>query len=289
MKESHQPRIYKIAIMILPIGVVIGTAVFMWMYFAKHQEDSNEQSVIVAPGIRMSDLDDMVGKFTDRIGSRTTETEEGRVGLRRAASMIEGRLGPQNVGFKVRKDEGIASHDLLWKSLWVDVRGVEKPEEVVIAAVAYAGAGKTADANTVSTLMMVASSMAREKPMCTIRFVFLPFERLPEEQDRWLVDHCLMSGESCVGIIGLEVMDKAPKAGDDDWHITAPEPADQAWWEYLGGGKEGGKFNGGKMPSVWVTHAVFSSQVWQNERDQRLQATLTVAQEIREWLQMAAK
>ena len=64
MCEDRSPRIYKVLIMILPVGVVIGTIVFMWMYFAKHQEESNEQNVIIATGIRISDLEDMVRKFT---------------------------------------------------------------------------------------------------------------------------------------------------------------------------------------------------------------------------------
>ena len=92
MSEEKQPRIYKFAIMVLPIGVIIGTAVFMWMYYQKHKEESNEQQVIVAAGIRLTDLQDMTSKFTDLIGVRGVDTEEGQVGLQRAASMIEGRL-----------------------------------------------------------------------------------------------------------------------------------------------------------------------------------------------------
>ena len=96
MCEDRSPRIYKVLIMILPVGVVIGTIVFMWMYFAKHQEESNEQNVIIATGIRISDLEDMVRKFTVLIGLRTSETEVGRIGLRQAAVTIESRLGPKN-------------------------------------------------------------------------------------------------------------------------------------------------------------------------------------------------
>lgn len=285
MSETRPPRIYKIAIMILPIGVVIGTVVFMWAYFVKHQDKTNEQSVIVATGIRMADLQDMVMKFTGSIGPRTIHTESGRTGLRRAASMIEGRLGPQNLGLIVRKDGGVAAHDRLWQSLWVDVRGIDKQDEVVFAAVSYAGPGEVTDANTVSTVMMLASSLAKEKPARTIRLVFLPIDRSPAEQNRWLLDNCLQDGEKCAGIIGLHVMDGEPKAGAEDWLVTAPTTADQAWWAFL---SKGDSYSSGGTPSVWLTHAVYSLGAWQDRKEERLKATLAAAQEIRGWLMKAA-
>ena len=54
-----------------------------------------------------------------------------------------------------------------------------------------------ADANTVSTMMMLASSMAREKPARTIRFVFMPYNEAVQDQNQWLLERCLKSGESC--------------------------------------------------------------------------------------------
>ena len=44
-----------------------------------------------------------------------------------------------------------------------------------------------ADANTVSTMMMLASSMAREKPARTIRFVFMPYNEAPQDQNQRLL------------------------------------------------------------------------------------------------------
>ena len=127
--------------MVLPVGVVLGTIIFMFMYFYLEREDEKNHAVIVSHGLRVSDLEDMVDKFTSRIGEREIETEAGRAGLLRAASMIEGRLGPQNVGYPVRRSEGEAAHGLLWKSLSVEILGEERPQEVIFAAVSYAGAG----------------------------------------------------------------------------------------------------------------------------------------------------
>ena len=243
--ETQAPRIYKVLLMVLPVGVVLGTIIFMFMYFYLEREDEKNHAVIVSHGLRVSDLEDMVGKFTDRIGERDIETEQGRVGLRRAASMIEGRLGPQNVGYPVRKCEGEAAYGLLWKSLSVEILGEETPEDVVFAAVSYSGAGKVADANAVSTMMMLASSMAREKPARTIRFVFLPLSRSEEQQNHWLVKRCLKPGERCAGILGLQIMKKTPGAVEPEWQVVTPSPIDQSWWAYLAGAKPSGKFTGG--------------------------------------------
>ena len=287
--ETQAPRIYKVLLMVLPVGVVLGTIIFMFMYFYLEREDEKNHAVIVSHGLRVSDLEDMVDKFTDRIGERDIETEKGRAGLRRAASMIEGRLGPQNVGYPVRKCEGEAAYGRLWKSLAVEILGEKTPEEIVFAAVSYSGAGKVADANAASTLMMLASSMAREKPARTIRFVFLPLEQPVEQQSRWLVERCLQPGESCVGIIGLQTMTKAPETGDPAWQLSSSAPADRAWWAYLAEGKSAAGLSGGRVPSAWLSHPVFSSESWVGKKDQRLMRTLEAAQEIRAWLLMAAE
>lgn len=273
--------------MVLPVGVVLGTIVFMIMYFHLEREEERNHAVIISHGLRVSDLEDMVNKFTDRIGERDVETEQGRVGMKRAESMIEGRLGPQNVGYPVKKCEGEAAYGLLWKSLSVEIRGDKKPDEVVFAAVSYSGAGQVADANVVSTLMMLASSMAREGCDRTIRFVFLPMNRPSGQQNRWLVDRCLKPGESCVGIIGVKTMDQTPATGEPEWQVVTPTPADQAWWKHLSTGAAVAASESGTPPSVWATHPVFSPATWVGKKEQRLERTLGVAQELRQWLQKA--
>ncbi len=112
------------------------------------------------------------------------------------------------------------------------------------------------------TLLMLASSMAREKPARTLRFVFLPMDRSPVGQNQWLTGRCLAAGERCVGIIGLRTMEKSPETGAGDWDIVAPRDADKAWWGHL---SKGGSLSGRQAsspPSVWVTHAVFSPDAW---------------------------
>ena len=284
--SEQQPRFYKIMLMILPVGVVVGTIVFMFMYFYMEREDERKHAVIASYGMRLDDLDDMVEKFTDRIGPRTHATEQGRYGLKQAASMIEGRLGPQNVGYPVKKGEGEAIDGLQWKSLWVDLTGAVDPDQVVLAAVSYAGAGEVADGNALSTMMMLASSMAREKPAKTIRFVFLPLNLSPAQQNSWLRDRCVGAGETCIGIVGLKTMDAAPQAGGEDWEVVAPSEKDQLWWRYLSAA--------GAMPDqeevgVWISNSVFSSHTWKDRRPDRLQRTLKEAKKIENWLRRAAQ
>lgn len=284
--SEQPPRFYKIMLMILPVGVVVGTIVFMFMYFYMEREDERNHAVIASYTMRQGDLDDMVEKFTDRVGPRTHTTEQGRYGLKQAASMIEGRLGPQNVGYPVKKGEGEAFDGLQLKSLWVDLTGTSEPEQVVLAAVSYAGAGEAADGNALSTLMMLASSMAREKPAKTIRFVFLPINQSPEQQNLWLRGHCVGAGETCVGIVGLKTMDAAPQAGGEDWEVVAPSEKDQLWWKYLSAaGAEPDQTDA----SVWISNSVFSSQTWQDRRSDRLQRTLKEARKIESWLRRAAQ
>ncbi|MBK1853547.1 hypothetical protein JO972_01110 [Verrucomicrobiaceae bacterium 5K15] len=283
MSESN-PRIYKVILMILPVGVVIGTIIFMYMYFHNERRDEQNHAVIASHGLRVDDLQDMVGKFSNRIGVRAVDSEEGRRGLVAAASMIEGRLGPQNVGFPVKKSEGQASHGRLWKALWVDIRGSEDPESIIFAAVSFSGAGEMADANTVSSMVMLASTMAREVPERTIRFVFLPLDLSPSEQNRWLLERCLNDGERCDGIVGLKEMQGELAVGDGAWQAEAG--SDSQWWQYL---QDQSSRPETEAPAVWLSHPVFSPDTWKGQDDKRLQKTIEAAGSMKEWLKRAAK
>lgn len=284
------PRFYKVMIMLLPVGVVIGTIVFMFAYFYMEREDDRKHAVIASYGLRMDDLDDMVSKFSDRIGERNHTSEAGRKGLKQAASMIEGRLGPQNVGYNVSKGEGEAIGGLLWKSLWVDLRGSASPEEVVLVAVSYSGEGKDADANCVSSVMMLASSMAREKSAKTLRFVFLPLALTMEQQNQWLVERCLQKGETCVGIVGFQTMKTAPSAGGEEWESQTPTSQDEQWWKYLSqGGVKSDSAGEGAVPSLWLSASVYSFEAWQGRRYDRLNRTIQLAGDAEKWLRRAAE
>lgn len=287
--EENSPRIYKILLMILPLGVVIGTIIFMFMYFYLEREQEKSQPVIAAHGFRAADLEDMVDKFTGRIGERSIDTEPGRSGLRRAASMIEGRLGPQNVGYSVGRSEGLAAHGLLWRSLSVEIPGEKKPKEVVFAAVSYAGPGQDADANTVSTMIMLASSMAREKPARTLRFVFIPIEDSVAKKNQWLLARCLKPGETCLGIIGLQTMREMPSTADSAWQVSTNAARDLNWWNSLQGMNEVDGVTEDSIPSVWLTHTVFSPHAWTDNRGQRFELTLSIAQELRKCLVKASQ
>lgn len=287
--EEDSPRIYKILLMVLPVGVVVGTIIFMFMYFHLEREEEKNHSVIVAHGFRATDLEDMVDKFTGRIGLRDMNTKAGRSGLRRAASMIEGRLGPQNVGYSVTRSDGLAAHGLLWRSLSVEVPGEKNPQEVVFAAVSFAGSGQDADANTVSTMVMLASSMALEKPARTLRFVFIPMEDTTASKNQWLLSRCLKPGETCAGIIGLETMQEMPSTADSAWQAFTKSASDLDWWNSLQGSNEVARVNEDRTPSVWLTHTVFSPQAWTGSRGQRIERTLSAAQELRKWLVKASQ
>ncbi|MGJ8675906.1 MAG: hypothetical protein ACSHX0_00165 [Akkermansiaceae bacterium] len=271
-------RIYKFIIMALPLGCIVGVAVFMTMYYLNKKDEAKEQNVLIAHDMRVGDLEDMVEKFTDRIGVRELDTEAGRKGLQRAASMIEGSLGPQNLGFTVTRSSGEAAHGLLWKNLSVDIRGEKKPDDVVFALVSYAGEGKVADANAVATMMMLVSSMAYEKPARTIRFVFSPLKKPLDEKRGWLLAESLLAGENSVAVLGIDVMATAPDMSTDGWQNV--ESMTKANLTATLAQK-------GQTP-LWLTHSVLSSQAWAGNDNGRFRSTLEAAQEIKAWLLQAA-
>lgn len=271
MSESEEIKpdpIYKFLIMFLPVGVVLGTIIFMVMYFHMEREKENIQPIIVSREMKVTELEGLVEKFTDRIGERDLDTEKGRAGLRRAASMIEGGLGPQNLGLTVTKGKGEAAHGLLWKSLSVEIRGGSNPEEIVLAAVSYSGAGDVADANTVSTMIMLVNSMAREESSKTIRFVFLPLKEANVDYLKQRALLSLKSDEKLAGFIALDTMANMPELLDEGWVNLSTKAS----------------INLSNQNDLILTHSVYSADTWKDDQDGRLASTLKVAKELRSWL-----
>lgn len=276
-EEIIEPNpIYKILIMVLPVGVVLGTIIFMYMYFYLERQEDKKQSIIVSREMKVTELDLLVEKFSDRIGLRDLDTEQGRNGLLRAGSMIRGGLGPQNLGLKVTQGEGKAAHGLLWRSLSVDIKGDTFPEEVVVAAVSYSGEGEISDANTVSTMVMLVNSMARKKSGKTIRFVFLPLRNSGFSSFKKQALEVIGSDEKLAGYIALDTMEGMPDLLGQGWVDLETKSAVE-----IGVTQE---IKRGEVKSFSLTHSVYSADAWQGNRGGRLASTLRLAQELKQLL-----
>ena len=69
-------------------------------------------------------------------------------------------------------------------------------------------------------------------------------------------------------------MGEMPSAGDSAWQMQTKSPVDIAWWNSLTEGRSVMESRNDVVPSAWLTHPVYSSQTWIDNRDLRLERTL---------------
>lgn len=181
MTEESAPRRDRRVVLllwILPLWLVVSSIGGLWLYLRKQAAAEENEQARFTTGINESGLKDDVAKFLGFVGERHSGSPEGAQGLKRAAAMIEGSLGPGNAGYKVEKVGGPSAPGGRWPILITKVKGKEEdlpPLWVVAAYDARPGsAGAEANATGVASVLAAAHAMAAELPRRTVRFAFLP-------------------------------------------------------------------------------------------------------------------
>jgi hypothetical protein len=163
---------------LLPLWLVISSLGGMWLYLRKQAAAEEEEQARFTTGISAAGLQDDVGKFLGFVGERHSASAGGVQGLKRAAAMIEGSLGPGNAGYRVERVAGPSLPGGRWPILIAKVKGKDEdlpPLWVVAAYDARQGSpGAEANATGVASVLAAAHAMAAELPARPIRFAFLP-------------------------------------------------------------------------------------------------------------------
>ncbi|MGJ8695086.1 MAG: hypothetical protein ACSHYF_02125 [Verrucomicrobiaceae bacterium] len=128
----------KFGIALFAIFALLIVSIMVALYLGATEEKPKSQPL--EGQVTTSELRDYLSKLNRLVGKRNLETPEGRKALKQSASMIEGTLGPMNMGFEVSRSVETRAEGLLWKTLWVDMGEIEK-KKVVLITVPYGEGG----------------------------------------------------------------------------------------------------------------------------------------------------
>jgi hypothetical protein len=179
-EESPPRRDRRVALLLwlLPLWLVVSSLGGLWLYLRKQAAAEDDEQVRFTTGISEAGLRDDVGKFLGFVGERHSASSEGVQGLKRAAAMIEGSLGPGNAGYLVERVAGPSLPGGRWPLLVAELKGKEDdlpPLWVVAGYDARPGSpGAEANATGVASVLAAAHAMASELPRRPVRFAFLP-------------------------------------------------------------------------------------------------------------------
>ncbi len=175
---TRRDRRVVVLLWLLPLWLVVSSLGGLWLYLRKQESAKEDEQVRFTTGVSEAGLRDDVGKFLGFVGERHSASAEGVQGLKRAAAMIEGSLGPGNAGYLVERVAGPSLPAGRWPLLVVKVKGSDEdlpPLWVLAGYDARPGSpGAEANATGVASVLAAAHAMASELPRRPVRFAFLP-------------------------------------------------------------------------------------------------------------------
>ncbi|MFN9512162.1 MAG: hypothetical protein ACK57Z_04230 [Akkermansiaceae bacterium] len=155
MKEKSKSRILPWLLVILPLWLIVSAAVFLVQYFKNEASDKSLAEQRFAKSVSAESIADDLRKIISVIGERNTSKPDQ---LSATASMIEGSLGPSNIGYQIEKITGSLNFPILKvtipssgpsaEPIWIltsydspkNSRGAEKNASGLVATLATAQA-----------------------------------------------------------------------------------------------------------------------------------------------------
>lgn len=172
--EARPSRWVPIFLIVLPLWLALSAGGALWYYFYKKDREAESRQAAFAREISTASLGDDLRKFTTFIGERHAGEGDPSINLMRAASMIEGLLGPSNTGLEIRRVRGPGQWPLLEtsipsrrpgaKSVWI-ITGYDAPA---------GNAGGELNASGVAAVIAAIQAAASDMPERHLRFLFLP-------------------------------------------------------------------------------------------------------------------
>lgn len=173
-------------IVAIPVWLALSGGVGLWLHFRQEEKNRQKQEHAYRKDIDAKSLADDFIKIVDLLGPRHDRSDQARESLQRMASMIEGAMGLNNIGYEVTRAAGRESRGISAPVLMADVLR-RKTEKEIWMIVPYDSPPQLSrgqsSASTVAVSMAVAQSLVGRDIDHNIRFLFVP-SAFAEEQER---------------------------------------------------------------------------------------------------------
>lgn len=177
---KRRTPLVKWLLILVPLWFCVSMGGALWYYFHREKLEARAEESRFAKTVEIPGLADDLKKIVNVIGERNSSSEEAAENLSRMASMIEGALGPGNVGYQVEKYNGPER----WPIIEATVHGRKASAPPVWVLTSYdspAGSrGGEANATGLAATLAAAQAMAGDKVVADVHFVFLPHANDPE-------------------------------------------------------------------------------------------------------------
>ncbi|MBK1792708.1 hypothetical protein [Persicirhabdus sediminis] len=283
--QEKKPILVKSLLMIFPLGIIIGIVVAMYLYFYWERQDDEAQELYQNVEMTQESFADRVNKLHSMVGERKLTGEQTQKGMRSASAMVQGELGPNNVGYVIHEDDGFTQGGLIWKGTWVNVEGRVDKKQVVVVAASLQGDGKLGDSSVVASLVALARQLSGQMPEHTIRIGFAACA--DDQLADWVRKDIIANDEKLIGIVQLTTMAQMPE-DISKWSASSANERDQQWADFLINNGQRPDV-AGEAPVVTLSHAVFVENGWGAHEPARYHDCLLVMKQLKAMLLKAAR
>ncbi|MFM2171385.1 MAG: hypothetical protein RI957_1614 [Verrucomicrobiota bacterium] len=184
-ESNRAGRAVKCLIVAIPLWLALSGGIGLWLHFRQQATEHQQQEHAYRKDIDAQSLADDFTKIVDVLGPRNDRTDTARKSLLRVASMIEGAMGVNNIGYEVTRAIGQDSKGIAAPLLMADVLRRKTDNEIWLI-VPYDSPSDLprgqASASSVAVSLAVAQSLVGSKVDHNIRFLFAPMVHADREQ-----------------------------------------------------------------------------------------------------------
>jgi hypothetical protein len=187
MSQRKKFRLFPFLLVLLPLWLVGSGLYALVRYFKKEEAAAVLDAQRFSQTVSATAIADDMRKLVEVIGERNTNTPER---LSATAAMLQGLLGPSNIGYEVRLLAGPAEFPVLQITL-PSLKSAAAPVWVITSYDSPAGSqGAEKNASGVTATVAAAQALASTRPERPVHFLFLPHAN---EADAPLVETALIA------------------------------------------------------------------------------------------------
>lgn len=175
-------------IVAIPVWLALSGGVGLWLHFRQEEKNRQKQEHAYRKDIDARSLGDDFTKIVSLLGPRHEQSDSARQSLQSMASMIEGAMGPNNIGYEVTRAAGTENGGISAPVLMADVLRRKTDKEIWLI-VPYDSPPQLSrgqsSASAVAVSLAVAQSLVGRDIDHNIRFLFVPsvFAEEPQRID----------------------------------------------------------------------------------------------------------
>ena len=266
LTDTKSARKFWWIIMILPVGLVIGTVTSLVNHLRQNEEKEAQLEFQVAVALNAKDIEITMDRAL-LLGQRNLTTELGRNNTQTVSRFIQGSVSPGGTGIQFTETNINSAGNRKIKLAYADIIGAKKNDFVAVVIELVGEKGK-ADAAKLGLTPSLIRSLSEAKPTHSLRFVLSPETQSAKKHAESLRNNTLESNKQRIHkVIVLKQQDEVEISDPNDWKILASTPAQLA-------SKSESNF-------INITHPVLRQEPTEQITPEFSKATLKAADQLR--------